>query len=114
MDVNGIFSKEGAQFYLGSLVSALEHLHSPRVCTVFRDLKPENVMLDQRGYVRLIDFGLARRLETPFSPRFTLVGTPEFLSPEVLTGGGYTTCADIWGLGVMAYELLVGQLPFQR
>merc|ERR1712146_451379 len=80
----------------------------------FRDLKPENVMLDQRGYVRLIDFGLARRLETPFSPRFTLVGTPEFLSPEVLTGGGYTTQADIWALGVLAYELLVGKLPFLR
>merc|ERR1719313_2610357 len=97
-------------FYIGCLVLALETLHERSI--VFRDLKPENVMLDVQGYLKLIDFGIAKKLETGGGRAFTMIGTPHYMAPEVIRGKGYGSEVDIWGLGVILYELVCGFLPF--
>merc|ERR1712217_855610 len=98
--------------YAGSLILALEVLHEANI--VFRDLKPENVMLDARGYLRLIDFGIAKKLDEVSCRTFTIIGSFHFMAPEVARGQGYGTEVDVWSLGVMLFEFVCGILPFGR
>jgi len=105
-----VLSRAQAQFYSGSLVLVLEELCDRNI--VYRDLKPENVMLDNQGYLKLIDFGIAKKLEEGKGKTFTMIGTPHYMAPEVMRGHGYTTEIDIWSLGVMIFELVCGFLPF--
>merc|ERR1711957_212796 len=102
----------GSQFYVGSLIVVLEELADRNI--VYRDLKPENVMLDQQGYLKLIDFGIAKKLEVESGKNktFTMIGTPHYMAPEVMRGHGYGTEVDIWSLGVMHFEFVCGYLPF--
>jgi len=100
------------QFYTGSLVLALEFLHGKNI--VYRDLKPENVMLDGQGYTKLIDFGTAKKLDDDQARTYTLVGSHHFMAPEIIRGRGYGTEVDIWSLGVMMFEFVCGYLPFGR
>jgi len=100
-----------AQFYSGSLLLALEHLHDRDI--VYRDLKLENVMLDARGYIKLIDFGIAKRLDDT-GRTFTCLGTPHYMAPEILQKQGYGTEVDIWALGVMLHILVCRSVPFGR
>jgi cGMP-dependent protein kinase len=96
-----------AIFFAGCVTEALEHMHSKGI--VYRDLKPENVMLDQDGYCKLVDFGFARRLDTRL---FTICGTMEYLAPEVLLRKGYGKGCDYWGLGILIFEMVVGKTPW--
>jgi len=105
-----VLSRAHAQFYTGSLAIVLEELADR--CIVFRDLKPENVMLDHQGYLKLIDFGIAKKLDEQKMRTFTMIGTPHYMAPEVMRGHGYGTEADLWSLGVMMYEFVCGRLPF--
>eukprot|EP00441_Pelagodinium_beii_P018046 CAMPEP_0197657862 /NCGR_PEP_ID=MMETSP1338-20131121/44885_1 /TAXON_ID=43686 ORGANISM="Pelagodinium beii, Strain RCC1491" /NCGR_SAMPLE_ID=MMETSP1338 /ASSEMBLY_ACC=CAM_ASM_000754 /LENGTH=876 /DNA_ID=CAMNT_0043234325 /DNA_START=44 /DNA_END=2674 /DNA_ORIENTATION=- len=102
-------SSSQARFYTGSLLLVLEDLANRNI--VYRDIKPENVMLDKHGYLKLIDFGIAKKLEGELRT-FTVVGTPHYLAPEVLLGKGYGYLVDIWSLGVLQFELVCGHLPF--
>lgn len=100
-------SEAEVRFYASCLLLALEHLHRHHV--LYRDLKPDNVMLDQRGYPKLIDFGLAKRES---ERNCTKVGSPHYMAPEMLAGRGYDCAADYWSLGVLCYEMATGFLPF--
>merc|ERR1719469_1394612 len=79
-----VLSRTQAQFYVGSLALALVGLHTRRI--VYRDLKPENVMLDHQGYLKIIDFGIAKKLVGEKARTFTTVGTPHYMAPEVMKG----------------------------
>ena len=79
---------------------------------LFSDLKLDNLLLDREGYVKLADFGLCKEGMGPFDRTSTFCGTPEFLAPEVLTEASYTRAIDWWGLGVLIFEMLVGEPPF--
>jgi len=108
LDQLGVLRLPQAQFYLGSMLLALEFLHDRRI--VYRDLKAENILLDMTGYIKLIDFGLAKKLHHGHT--FTLAGTPHFMAPEQILGKGYNMDADYWSLGVCLYEFMCGDLPF--
>lgn len=108
--IPGVLTKPQAQFYVGSLVIVLEALADRSI--LYRDLKPENVMLDQQGYLKVIDFGIAKKLDEGNSHTFTMIGTPHYMAPEVMKGRGYGTEVDLWSLGVMLFEFVCGYLPF--
>ena len=96
-----------ASFYSACVTSALEHMHDKNI--IYRDLKPENVLLDSQGYLRLCDFGFAKLVATK---TFTLCGTPEYLAPEIILNQGHNAGADYWALGILTYEMLTGVPPF--
>lgn len=108
--ISTVLSRSQAMFYLACMTLMLEALGEKDI--VYRDLKPENLMLDSEGYLKLIDFGSAKKLGTSCLRTFTMVGTPHYMAPEVMRGKGYGTEVDVWALGVILYELVCGYLPF--
>ncbi|KIW04520.1 uncharacterized protein PV09_04275 [Verruconis gallopava] len=103
------FNEETSRFYASEIVLILEFLHE-RMGVAYRDLKPENMLIDAEGHLKLVDFGFAKKigkLET-----YTLCGTPEYLAPEVIRNTGHGYAVDWWALGILIYEFLVGQPPF--
>ncbi|GAA5968889.1 hypothetical protein JCM11641_000768 [Rhodosporidiobolus odoratus] len=107
----GRFDEAKVRFYVAEIVLALEFLHAQGV--VYRDLKPENCLLDGSGHVVLCDFGLSKILvNEPEEKTRTLCGTTSFLAPEVLLDVGYTYSADWWSLGVLTFEMMFGWSPF--
>jgi cGMP-dependent protein kinase len=105
-----VLSRSQCQFYAGNIILVLEELHERNI--VYRDLKPENVMLDSQGYLKLIDFGIAKKLEEGKNRTFTMIGTPHYMAPEVMRGHGYGPEVDIWSFGCMCFEFVCGYLPF--
>jgi cAMP-dependent protein kinase regulator len=96
-----------AAFYAGCIVEALGHFHQRLIA--YRDLKLENVLIDAEGYCKVIDLGFAKIVT---DKTYTLVGTPEYLCPEIIMAKGHDKAVDYWALGVLIYELLVGRSPF--
>lgn len=96
-----------AQFYTACCVESLAHLHERSVA--YRDLKPENIMLASDGYAKLVDFGFAKKLS---GKTYTLCGTPEYLAPEIILSIGHGVAVDSWGVGVLLYEMVMGDSPF--
>jgi cGMP-dependent protein kinase len=103
----GLCNDADAKFFTSCLVLILEHLHERDI--IYRDLKPENVMVDEMGYPKLIDFGTAKAVR---GRTYTIVGTPHYMAPEVIIGKGYGLNADFWSVGVMLYEFICGGVPF--
>uniref|UniRef100_A0A8C7PBX9 protein kinase C n=1 Tax=Oncorhynchus mykiss TaxID=8022 RepID=A0A8C7PBX9_ONCMY len=105
-----VFSEPRAIFYAACVVLGLQFLHEHEI--VYRDLKLDNLLLDTEGYVKIADFGLCKEGMGFRDRTSTFCGTPEFLAPEVLTETSYTRAVDWWGLGVLIFEMLVGESPF--
>uniref|UniRef100_A0A8C1T0S7 protein kinase C n=1 Tax=Cyprinus carpio TaxID=7962 RepID=A0A8C1T0S7_CYPCA len=105
-----VFSETRSVFYSACVVLGLQFLHDNKI--VYRDLKLDNLLLDTEGYVKIADFGLCKEGMGHGDRTSTFCGTPEFLAPEILTDTSYTRAVDWWGLGVLVYEMLVGESPF--
>ncbi|MBN3304341.1 KGP1 kinase, partial [Amia calva] len=105
----GRFEEPIAVFCAACVVEAFAYLHKKGI--VYRDLKPENLMLDKHGYVKLVDFGFAKVLSRG-QKTYSFCGTPEYLAPEILQNEGHDFAADFWSLGILVYELLTGSPPF--
>lgn len=107
----GVFPENVARFYAAELVMAIADLHQNDV--VYRDLKPENVLLDHFGHIKLADFGLCKRqVSSATTGCFSLCGTPEYLAPEILSRTGHGKSVDWWALGMLVYEMVTGLPPW--
>jgi cGMP-dependent protein kinase len=105
----GGISTEHATFYSSNALCAIAHMHDNDV--IYRDLKPENLCIDVTGFLRVVDFGSAKKLAGDALTN-TMVGTPEYIAPELVMSRGHNRAMDLWALGIMLYELLTGVSPF--
>ena len=105
------FDDERTRFYISELILALEFLHNNNI--IYRDIKPENILIDKTGHIKLIDFGLSKTYKDNNEKIFTICGTPFYLAPEVIEKKGYNNSADWWSLGCLMYEMLSGNPPFK-
>eukprot|EP01118_Nematostelium_gracile_P004408 TRINITY_DN1515_c0_g1_i2.p1 TRINITY_DN1515_c0_g1~~TRINITY_DN1515_c0_g1_i2.p1 ORF type:complete len:636 (+),score=184.40 TRINITY_DN1515_c0_g1_i2:1123-3030(+) len=105
------FPADRARFYAAQIICGMQYLHQQGV--IYRDLKAENLILNDDGYVLMTDFGISKTgLNTDTSKATTFCGTPEYLAPEILDGNGYTKAVDWWAVGILLFEMLSGNPPF--
>ena len=109
MKTVGSMTEATARFYVACIVCGLDHLHSRHIA--WRDLKPENLLLDENGYLKVTDLGFACTLRLG-QRRRTMCGTTEYIAPEVVLKLGHNMAVDWWALGVLIYELVAGYTPF--
>mmetsp|Transcript_105004 Transcript_105004/g.327494 ORF Transcript_105004/g.327494 Transcript_105004/m.327494 type:complete len:510 (-) Transcript_105004:129-1658(-) len=101
-------SEKHAKYYVGGVVLAFEHLHERRI--IYRDLKPENLMLNDKGHMKVTDMGLSKFV---IGKTYTICGTPDYFAPELLASTGHTIAVDWWTLGILLFELMSGHPPFE-
>ena len=103
------FPEEKVKFYAASIGLALDYLHNKGI--IYRDIKPENILIGEDGYLKLIDFGMAKMIKND-EKATSFCGTPEYLAPEIITGEGHDRSADWWSFGILIFEMLCGIPPF--
>merc|ERR1712176_318752 len=96
-----------ARFYIGCVINALWHMHFKRV--IYRDLKLENCLLDEMGYCKITDFGIAKVV---VGKTYTVCGTADYFAPETLKQVGHNRAVDWWALGIMLFIMMAGRSPF--
>jgi len=101
------FDENTSKFMAACVVEAFGYMHSLNV--IYRDLKPENLVLDSKGFLKVTDFGFAKQI---VDQTYTLCGTPEYFAPEIVTGQGHGKGVDWWTLGILIYEMLASFSPF--
>eukprot|EP00602_Paraphysomonas_sp_CaronLab_P010418 CAMPEP_0185025144 /NCGR_PEP_ID=MMETSP1103-20130426/8214_1 /TAXON_ID=36769 /ORGANISM="Paraphysomonas bandaiensis, Strain Caron Lab Isolate" /LENGTH=758 /DNA_ID=CAMNT_0027558279 /DNA_START=58 /DNA_END=2331 /DNA_ORIENTATION=+ len=97
-----------AKFYGAGVLLGLSYLHSKDIA--YRDMKPENCLVDKDGYPKIVDFGFAKVIRN--CKTYTLCGTPEYLAPEIVLGRGHDKAVDYWAFGILLYEMIAGYSPF--
>jgi len=105
----GGFPLNQATFYIANVVAALNHMHEQEI--IYRNLKPENLVIDGSGYLKIIDFGSAKQLPLGMKTN-TLCGAPEYIAPEMVLSRGYNKAIDFWAVGILFFELLSRKTPF--
>jgi cGMP-dependent protein kinase len=103
----GLLNKFQTQFYGASIMLAVQYLHERKF--IYRDIKPENIMVLGNGFIKLIDFGTAKAINDRTK---TIIGTPHYMAPEVILGEGYSFKVDFWSIGICMYEFMCGGVPF--
>ena len=103
----GLLNKFQTQFYGASIMLAVQYLHERKF--IYRDIKPENIMVLGNGFIKLIDFGTAKAIKDKTK---TIIGTPHYMAPEVILGEGYSFKVDFWSIGICMYEFMCGGVPF--
>jgi len=101
-------SEKHARFYVAGVVYAFEHLHSRHI--IYRDLKPENLLITDTGHLKVTDMGLAKFL---IGKTYTTCGTPDYFAPEVIQSSGHNHAVDWWTVGILTFELMSGNPPFE-
>jgi cGMP-dependent protein kinase len=104
---NNTYNFQQSRFFMGNMLVMIEYLHKRSIA--HRDIKPCNIMIDSNGYLKLIDFGTAKKIND-FT--HTIIGTPHYISPEVITGKGYSLSCDYWSIGICLFEIFYGYHPF--
>lgn len=102
----GCFDEHTTRFITACVIEAFEYLHGRGI--IYRDLKPENLLLDSKGYIKLVDFGFSKRLGYS-NKTWTFCGTPEYVAPETILNKGHDRAVDYWALGILMHELLTGK-----
>ena len=103
----GLLNKEQTNFYIASMLIAINYLHTRKI--IYRDIKPENIIVERNGYLKIIDFGTAKEIEDRTK---TIIGTPHYMAPEIIMGGGYSFPVDFWSISICMYEFMCGGVPF--
>ena len=101
-------SLEKAKFYIASIITVLDYLHKKKI--IHRDLRPEQIIINKNGYIKIIDFTLSKKLINDYT--YSICGTHEYYSPEMINQSGYNKSIDYWQLGILFYEMLFGYTPF--
>ncbi|KAJ3633204.1 hypothetical protein MTP99_010169 [Tenebrio molitor] len=104
------FDEKDSRFIAACVLEAFAYLHEKGI--VYRDLKPENLLIDEQGYIKLTDFGFAKKLGSR-GRTFTFAGTPEYVAPEIILSRGHDKAVDYWAYGIFIFELLTGRTPFR-
>lgn len=104
-----VFSEDVARFYACQIILALVYLHENNI--MYRDMKPENILLDKDGNCCLVDFGISKVIN-PKTSTHSYVGTPDYVAPEILIQKGHNKSVDVWCFGILLYEMVYGHVPF--
>ena len=95
-----------------SVLNGLDYLHSNKM--IHRDIKADNILLDDNGNAKIADFGVSAKLLSTYGSKDSVIGTPFWMSPEILSGSKYTSKTDIWSLGITSIEIAEGEPPFSN